>query len=359
MKKSPVCFIAMAFGWDDTDSFYEKQILPTLKRNGIKPIIINRHQSNDDLNFQIFEQLDKADFCIADLTYTRPSVYFEAGYAQRAIPVIYTVRKDHLGKGQPEDLRVHFDLQMKPIVVWSNPTDATFSNRLEKRIQATVLREWNRKQEKNEKEEIAKKQFQQFNQYERLYRVRRLALHEMTKAGIKLSQWKKTSFSFLSDTSHHRGNVKKESITDGYVDHIFAFYKSKNKIVEISLQTYNTISRRDLWDLQGAYYSGDINNELSKKDKKLPLELHNIVLSLRPITAHQIESVFSSFSPFIKSKHYKKEFRENNYSELRTPGRLIVNNYHFLSGIESEYQLKQLLKNIIENNIPEPLQKKL
>ncbi|MBL8050797.1 MAG: hypothetical protein JNM46_06205 [Anaerolineales bacterium] len=226
-------------------------------------------------------------------------------------------------------------------------------------ILATVLREWNRKQEKNEEEEIAKKQFQQFNQYERLYRVRRLALHEVRKAGIKLSQWKKASSSFLSDTSHHRGSVKKESITDGYVDHIFTFYKSKNKIVEISLQTYNTISRRDLWDLHGAYYSGDINNELSKKDKKLPLELHNIVLSLRPITAHQIELVFSSFSPFIKSKHYKKEFRENNYGGLKTHDRLIVNNYHFLSGIESEYQLKELLKNIIENNIPKPLEKKL
>lgn len=359
MKKSPVCFIAMGFGWDDTDAFYEKQILPTLKRNGIKSVIINRHQSNDDLNFQIFEQLDKADFCIADLTYTRPSVYFEAGYAQRVIPVIYTVRKDHLAKGQPDDLRVHFDLQMKPIVVWSNPTDVTFSSRLEKRIQATVLREWNRQQEKNEKEEIAKKQFQQFNQYEKLYRVRRLTLNEMRKAGIKLSQWMKASFPFLSDTSHHRGDVKKKSITDGYVDHIIAFYKSKNKIVVISLQTYNTISRSDLWDLHGASYRGDIINELSKKDKKLTFELHNIVLSLRPITAHQVELVFSSFSPLIKSKHYKKEFLEKNYGDLRTPDRLIVNNYHFLSGIESEYQLKELLKNIIENNIPKPLEKKL
>lgn len=355
MKKSPVCFIAMAFGWDDTDAFYEKQILPTLKRNSITPVIINRHQSNDDLNFQIFEQLDKADFCIADLTYTRPSVYFEAGYAQRAIPVIYTVRKDHLGKGQPDDLRVHFDLQMKPIVVWSNPTDSTFSNRLEKRIQATILREWNRKQEKNEKEETAKKQFQQLNQSEKLYLIRRFTIHEIRKAGIKLPQWKKASFSFSNDTSHHRGDVKKDSITGGYVDHIFTSYRSKNKIVEISLQTYNTISKRDLWDLQGAYSHGDIDKVLSKKDKKTPLELHNIVLSLRPVTAHQIETVFSSFSPLIKSKHYRKEFNENYYSE--SPGRLIVNNYYFLSNIESEYQLRDLLKNVIENNISRPSDK--
>jgi nucleoside 2-deoxyribosyltransferase len=353
MKKSPVCFIAMAFGWEDTDAFYEKQILPTLKRNGIKPVIINRHQSNDDLNFQIFEQLDKADFCIADLTYTRPSVYFEAGYAQRAIPVIYTVRKDHLGKGQPDDLRVHFDLQMKPIVVWSDPIDATFSNRLEKRIQATVLKEWKRKQEENEKYEAAKIQFQQLPRYEKLYRVRRLALNEMKKVGIKLSQWEKSSFSFFSDTSHHTGAFKRESVADGYIDHIFAAIKTKNKIIEVSIQSYSSLSKKDLWDLQGAYHGGVFNNELLNKDKKTPLNSHNIVMSLSPVSSNQIESVLSSYSPVIKSKQYKTEFTENSYSELRSPKRFIVNTFHFLSGIESEYQLKEALKDLIDNYILE------
>jgi hypothetical protein len=34
-------------------------------------------------------------YCSADLRYARPSVYFEAGYAERSVPVIYTVRRDH------------------------------------------------------------------------------------------------------------------------------------------------------------------------------------------------------------------------------------------------------------------------
>ena len=107
-NKKPVCFIAMAFGREDTDLFYENLILPTLKKYNVTPIIINRRVSNDDINIQIIEQLERADFCIADLTYTRPSVYFEAGFAQRSIPVIYTVRKDHLLEGQPEDLKSPF-----------------------------------------------------------------------------------------------------------------------------------------------------------------------------------------------------------------------------------------------------------
>jgi nucleoside 2-deoxyribosyltransferase len=87
--KSPLCFVAMAFGKKDTDSFYNYLLLPTLKRNNIRPVIINRRQSNDDLNIQIIEQLRLADICIVDLTYARPSVYFEAGVAQqRGIPVI-------------------------------------------------------------------------------------------------------------------------------------------------------------------------------------------------------------------------------------------------------------------------------
>ena len=59
-------------------------------------MIINRREDNRDINHQIIEQLNACDFCITDLTYTRPSVYFEAGYAQRAVDVIYTVRSDHL-----------------------------------------------------------------------------------------------------------------------------------------------------------------------------------------------------------------------------------------------------------------------
>src|SRR5262249_50457195 len=111
--RNPRCFVAMAFDHNDTDAVYDLLIKPTLQRNGIVPIIVNRRQSNDDLNKQIIELLDGSDFCIADLTYARQSVYFEAGYAQRKSPVIYTVRRDHLKRGQPDDLRVHFDLQMK------------------------------------------------------------------------------------------------------------------------------------------------------------------------------------------------------------------------------------------------------
>jgi len=52
----PTCFIAMAFSKEDTDQLYDKQIKPVLDKMGINPIIINRVESNDDLNIQIICQ---------------------------------------------------------------------------------------------------------------------------------------------------------------------------------------------------------------------------------------------------------------------------------------------------------------
>jgi hypothetical protein len=79
--------------------------------------------------------LKESDIVLADLTYARPSVYYEAGFAERFSPVIYTARADHLSRAQSnEQLRVHFDLEMKKIVVWKDLNDKTFSSRLRQRI---------------------------------------------------------------------------------------------------------------------------------------------------------------------------------------------------------------------------------
>lgn len=162
----------MAFGQDDTEKLYEKSILPVLKANGVTPVIINRRDDNRDINNQIIEQLDACDFAIADLTYTRPSVYFEAGYAQRKVEVIYTVRFDHLKQSQPDDKRVHFDLQMKPIIKWKTANNKSFRASLERRLRKTVLREFKRAQATIEKERIQKDKFSHMPLNDRLISVR-------------------------------------------------------------------------------------------------------------------------------------------------------------------------------------------
>jgi len=125
----------MAFSQEDCDTLYDKQILPALKSLNISPIRVDRKEHKDDLNNYIIRMLNESDIALADLTYARPSVYYEAGYAERKIPVVYTAREDHLSRVQQEDgLRVHFDLEMKKIIAWQDPNDETFTKRLKRRI---------------------------------------------------------------------------------------------------------------------------------------------------------------------------------------------------------------------------------
>lgn len=127
------CFVASAFGKDDVDEVYEKSVLPVMRRLSISPSRVDRVEHNDNIDMKILDLISQSDLAVVDLTYARPSVYYEAGFASGlGKPVVYTVRKDHF-KNLDDSLRVHFDLQMKNIIQWSTG-DATFSKRLEKRL---------------------------------------------------------------------------------------------------------------------------------------------------------------------------------------------------------------------------------
>ncbi len=87
---------------------------------------------------------------IADLTYARPSVYFEVGYAHGlGIPLLLTCRKDHF-HGKVDHARVHFDLEQFKISYWSRNAKGRFqwpaamepSERLSK-----ILQPYNRAQD--------------------------------------------------------------------------------------------------------------------------------------------------------------------------------------------------------------------
>ena len=98
------CFVAMAFGRPDTDRWYDSTLKPLLIKHGLAPRRVDRITHNDNVDQRILKELGKADLVVADLTYARPSVYFEAGHAHgRELPVIYTARWDHL-KPSADDL---------------------------------------------------------------------------------------------------------------------------------------------------------------------------------------------------------------------------------------------------------------
>jgi len=155
------CFVAMAFEREDTDVIYDNHIVPVLKKNKVTPVRIDRIEHNENVDIRILEEIKRCDFAVADLTYARPSVYFEAGYAQREVPVIYTCRRDHFHAKEEDlygNLQIHFDLKMKNIVAWNDSYDDKFDVKLAKRL-TIVTRPLLRKLDEIEKRRKEVKQF--------------------------------------------------------------------------------------------------------------------------------------------------------------------------------------------------------
>jgi len=130
------CFIAIRIGCDDTDAIYGK-IERAVSELGMHPRRIDRIEHIENINQKIISELNESDVAIADLTYARPSVYYEAGYAQRKIPVIYTCRKDHISN-EDDTLKVHFDVDRYNIIFWNDPNDESFPHSLKARLQSVI-----------------------------------------------------------------------------------------------------------------------------------------------------------------------------------------------------------------------------
>gem|GEM_PF-6740222 len=104
---------------------------------GLKPRRIDRIEHNENINLKILSELEDADIVIADLTYARPSVYYEAGYAHRKVPVIYTCREDHL-HNKKDSLKLHFDVDRNNVIFWKSTKDLSFIPKLKARLQNVI-----------------------------------------------------------------------------------------------------------------------------------------------------------------------------------------------------------------------------
>ena len=164
------CFVASAFDYEDIDAIYDHAIRPVLKELKLRPFRVDRVEHNEDIDDRIFRLIDQSQLCIADLTFARPSVYYEAGYAfGSGKPVIYIVRRDHFRAREDDEagnLRVHFDLQMKNIIPWTKPNEA-FIKRLRSRLKH-VLRPFLREQRKDKTRRENEQRFAALSQNEKL-----------------------------------------------------------------------------------------------------------------------------------------------------------------------------------------------
>lgn len=188
------CFVACAFGKEDVDKIYQNAVLPVLKSMEIRPYRVDQIEHNDDIDNKIIELISKCDICIADLTYARPSVYYEAGYFKGlGKSVIFIARKDHfLPKAEDVygNFKVHFDLQMKNIIPWSSTSRIdTFKRKLLSRLKF-ISKPLMQRIEKERKQEKSRLDFSRLSQKEKQIKIETHLLKYLKKrswAGNKLN----------------------------------------------------------------------------------------------------------------------------------------------------------------------------
>jgi len=121
-------FIAMSFSseMNETRDTIKKVIVDC----GYMPRIIDEKEHNNQIVPEIFYEIKRSKFLVADLTGHRNGVYYEAGYAQGlGKEVILTCHKDDFKHR-------HFDVAQIATIVWEDKDD--LKKRLKKRIEATV-----------------------------------------------------------------------------------------------------------------------------------------------------------------------------------------------------------------------------
>jgi len=123
-------FVAMSFDKSLNDTWADGLKLG-IEDCGFEALRVDRKQHNEKICDVIVAEIRKSKFLVADFTLHRNGVYFEAGMMMGlGRPVIFTCRKDELGKA-------HFDTRQYFHIEWETPDE--LRSKLKSRIQATII----------------------------------------------------------------------------------------------------------------------------------------------------------------------------------------------------------------------------
>jgi len=126
-KEKTKIFIVMSFD-PSLVTAYEQGIAKAISDNGYDPIRVDYEEHIDQISDSIIADIRKCKYVVADFTFNRGGVYYEAGFAMGlGKPVIWTCREDHI-----KDL--HFDTRQSNHIGWT--TDQDLYTKLDDRIKA-------------------------------------------------------------------------------------------------------------------------------------------------------------------------------------------------------------------------------
>jgi nucleoside 2-deoxyribosyltransferase len=314
------CFLASAFDYPDVDRIYDRGIMPVLSKLKIKPLRVDRVEHNDDIDDKIFEMINQSQVCIADLTFARPSVYYEAGYASGlGKPVIFIARNDHF-KSRDDDpmgnLRVHFDLQMKNIIKWTEPNN-TFKNKLSCRLNH-VLRPILQEQKKSQALVEEERLFSKLSQNDRLK-----GIMKKSESLIRVRGYKKFKIDYIYYAQPYRDHFRKTSGEECHTIHIVLRH---------------TINRTDA---EGIKLFLHPNLELQEQGKVKKVDTLTIIPSLNNFRSNTLKALFPSWSP-ISDRIFKNNNLWSFDDDISHKGTLAI-----IDGIKSiedfAYRLRTIL----------------
>ena len=309
------CFVASAFDHPDVDRIYRSIIKPALRELDIVVARVDGIEHNDDIDDKIFSLLDDCDLCIADLTYARPSVYYEAGYAfGKGKPVIYLARSDHF-RPRIEDpkgnLKVHFDLQMKNIIPWSSPCDS-IRKKIIRRTRIVVAPLLRQRQEEQARK-VHEAEFLSLSQSERLLRIREAAINCLRKQRFK------------------RGNALHQTIRRPY--DFWSFRKRGTRIQEVHFSCSNRFTKSDFRILEG--FSMPRSSRVTRMEV---FEVLCVFVSLQRTNKSTLESFLPGFRPISDNTLLMdRGFQDDNRVNTKVV---------FLSGINSLERLERELSDL-------------
>lgn len=312
--------MACAFGKEDIDEIYENAILPVLKSVEIKPYRVDLIEHNDDIDDKIIELILKCDICIADLTYSRPSVYYEAGYFKGlGKPVIFIARKDHFSP-KTEDLygnfKIHFDLQMKNIIKWSSTKRVdTFKRKMLSRIKL-ISRPLLQRIEKDYKQKKGEQDFSRLSQ-----KVKQLTIETQLLKFFKKRPW-----------IHHRFNLRH----DDY-DKDISKFSSKN-LNKPKKYIYSSITLSATKEYLKYNRIDAIRRFNLKRFKKV--NQNQLFISIRKIPKSRLEDLYPEAMPIVEGKVL--EFSTRSSLRIR---------YLFISNVKSIEEFNKELEIICQELI--------
>lgn len=122
-------FIAMEFGHDRLDAFFQDIVKPAIREKlGFDLVDLRDVAHTGVIDDFMRVKIKDAKFVIVDLTHDNNGAYWEGGYAEGlGKPVIYTCEKE---KFEDKTKSTHFDVNHCTTVPWSTDQPDEFCNRL-------------------------------------------------------------------------------------------------------------------------------------------------------------------------------------------------------------------------------------